>query len=275
LKVIKMNAVIGNIVTVIQARMKSTRLPNKVFLSLAGKPLLVRMVERVKASKLTGTVLVATTTDQEDDIIYNLCKSEGINVFRGHPTDLLDRHYRAGLKYDADAVVKIPSDCPLIDPLIITRVLKFFIENQEKFDFVSNLHPATYPDGSDVEIMTMDAIRNAWKSAKLPFEREHTTPYIWENPEKFRIGNVVWETGADYSMTHRFTIDYEEDYLFIKSVYDELYHENPNFGINDILYLLQLRPNLKEINGKYSGVNWYRHHLPNLRTILPQHTKII
>lgn len=255
--------------------MKSTRLPNKVFLSLAGKPLLIRMVERVKASKLAGTVIVATTTEPEDDQIYNLCKAEKINVFRGHPTDLLDRHYKAGLKYDADALVKIPSDCPLIDPLIITKVLKYFIENQEKVDFVSNLHPATYPEGNDVEIMTMDALKKAWKSAKLFFEREHTTPYIWEHPERFRIGNVVWETGADYSMTHRFTIDYEEDYLFIKNVYDELYHENPNFGINDILYLLELRPHLKEINGKYNGLNWDRQQLPKLKTILPQHTKTI
>ncbi len=266
---------IGNIVTIIQARMKSTRLPNKVYLSLAGKPLLTRMVERVKASKLTGTVVVATTTDPEDDRIYELCRNEGMNVFRGHPTDLLDRHYKAGLKYDADAVVKIPSDCPLIDPNVINRVLKYFIENQNKYDFVSNLHPATYPDGNDVEVIEKEALKSAWKSAKLPFEREHTTPYIWENPEEFRIGNVSWETGLDYSMTHRFTIDYEEDYIFIKNVYDELYNVNPLFGINDILYLIQSKPHLKEINNKYNGVNRYRHYLPELKTILPQQTRTI
>ncbi len=264
-----MNGLIGNIVTVIQARMKSTKLPNKVFLSLAGKPLLVRLIERVKLSKLTGTIVVATTTDPEDDQIYTLCKDEGINVFRGHPTDLLDRHYKAGLKYDADAIVKIPSDCPLIDPSAISKVLKFFVDNQYIYDFVSNLHPATYPNGNDVEVMKMNSLKSAWKSAKLPFEREHTTPYIWENPENFRIGNVVWETGQDYSMSHRFSIDYEEDYFFIKNIYDELYNTNPNFGVNDILYLLQLKPHLKDINSKYNGVNRYRLHRQELKSIFP------
>jgi len=255
--------------------MKSARLPKKVIMSLAGKPLLIRMYERVAASRLTGTVVVATTTDKEDDKIYNLCKSEGINVFRGHPMDLLDRHYRVGLKYDADAVVKIPSDCPLIDPSVISRVLKYYIDKQNRYDFVSNLHPPTYPDGNDIEVMRMDVLRSAWKSAKLPFEREQTTPYIWKNPEKFRIGNVVWEAGLDYSMTHRFTIDYEEDYFFIKSVYDELYNSNPYFGINDILYLLQMKPHIKEINSKYYGVNRCRHHIHDLKTIYPEQTRII
>ncbi len=270
-----MNGLIGNIVTVIQAKMKSTRLPNKVMLSLAGKPLLLRMVERVKSSKLSGTVVVATTTDSDDDQIYSLCKDEGINVFRGHPSDLLDRHYKAGLKYDADAVVKIPSVCPLIDPAVITRVLKYFIDNQDKYDFVSNLHPATYPDGNDAEVIRMDSLRSAWKSAKLTVERELTTPYIWGNPEKFRIGNIVWEAGLDYSMTYRFKIDYEEDYFFIKSIYDELYNINPLFGVNDVLYLLQLKPHLNEINSKYIGINRHRHHLHELKSVFPKQTRII
>ncbi len=270
-----MDNLVNNIVTVIQARMNSSRLPHKVIMSLAGKPLLIRMVERVKASKLAGAVVVATTTESADDKIVELCNSEGINVFRGHPTNLLDRHYKVGLKYDADVVVKIPSDCPLIDPGVITKVLKHYIDNQDVFDFVSNLHPATYPDGNDVEVIKMNALKIAWQNARLPFEREHTTPYIWENPDMFKIGNVTWETGLDYSMTHRFTIDYEEDYIFIKTIYDELYKNNPRFGLTDILYLLQLKPHLKDINFKYNGVNWYRHHLKELRTIMPEQTRII
>lgn len=264
-----------HIVTVVQARMGSTRLPFKVMMSLEGKPLLQRMVERVMAAGLAGTVVVATTTDQSDDPIAALCKSENIPVFRGDPLNLLDRHYRAALEYNADAVIKIPSDCPLIDPQVIDRVIRYYLNNCDYFDFVSNLHPPTYPDGNDVEIMSMDAIRKAHQHASRRLELEHTTPYIWENPHLFRIGNVYWETGLDYSMTHRWTIDYEEDYLFIKLVYDELFKENPLFTLFDILQLLEKKPKLKKINDKYNGVNWYRNHLGELRTINSSQTKIV
>ena len=255
--------------------MNSTRLPHKVIMSLAGKPLLVRMVERVMASPLIGTVVVATTTDYTDDKIYEICKEEGINVFRGHPNDLLDRHYKVGLKYDADAVVKIPSDCPLIDPKIINRVLRYFISNQNRYDFVSNLHPASYPDGNDVEIMNIDTLKSAWKNARRAFEREHTTPYIWENPDLFRIGNIEWETGLNYSMDYRFTIDFEEDYMFIKTIYDELYIQNPLFSVHDIIDLMERKPYLKFINSKYNGVNWYSKHISELKTITMSQTKVI
>ena len=116
---------------------------------------------------------------------------------------------------------------------------------------------------------------SAWINAKRGFEREHTTPYIWENTAKFRIGNVFWETGLDYSMTHRFTVDYKEDYNFIKQVYDELYEVKNNFGLNDILDLLERKPELKKINRMYAGVNWYRNHINELKTISPEQTKNI
>jgi spore coat polysaccharide biosynthesis protein SpsF len=118
-------------------------------------------------------------------------------------------------------------------------------------------------------------LENAWINAKIDFEREHTTPYIWENPDKFRIGNVVWETGLDFSMTHRFTIDYKEDYEFIKRVYDELYEKNSKFSLNDILELLEKKPEIKKINQMYAGVNWYRNHINELKTISPEQTKNI
>ena len=262
------------IVTVIQARLGSTRLPNKIFLPLTGEPLLLRMYERVKYSEVTGTVVIAIPNEPSDDPIEQLCKEKGIPVFRGDTGDLLDRHYKAGLKFNADAVVKIPSDCPLIDPKVITKVINYYLENSDKFDYISNLHPATYPDGNDVEIFSMKALKNGWKNAKKDFEREHTTPYLWENPELFRIGNIKWEKGFDFSMTHRWTIDYYEDYLFIKAVYDELYHKNPFFGIDEILNLISLKPELMKINEMHTGINWYRNHLDELKTISSQQTKM-
>jgi spore coat polysaccharide biosynthesis protein SpsF len=255
--------------------MGSSRLPGKVLLPLAGNPLLLRLYERVASSKYVGEIVIAVTEDDSDNELAVLCQKNNLNFFRGSSVDLLDRHYKTVKKYNADAVVKIPSDCPLIDSDIIDKVILYYINNSDKFDFVSNLHPASYPDGNDVEIMSFDALERAWINAKKNFEREHTTPFIWENPDKFRIGNVLWETGLDYSMTHRFTIDYKEDYEFIKRVYDELYHKNARFGLNDILSLLKEKPEIKKINEMYAGVNWYRNHLNELKTISSKQTRKI
>lgn len=232
-----------------------------------GKSLLYRMVERVQASKLRGTIVVATTTDTFDDPIEVLCNQSNINCFRGHPTDLLDRHYQAALAFEADVVLKIPSDCPLIDPKIIDQVIQVYLDHEGEIDFVSNLHPATYPDGNDVEIMTFSALETAWKESTRPLEREHTTPFIWENPDRFSIINDPWNSGKDYSMSHRWTIDYQEDYDFIKAIYEALYPENPSFSLEDILDLLQKQPEIFKINSHLAGVNWYRNHIDELKTI--------
>ncbi|GMU86335.1 MAG: glycosyl transferase family 2 [Ignavibacteriales bacterium] len=269
------NSSINKIVTVVQARVGSSRLPYKVMLSLAGKPLLLRMLERVRAAKLTGTIVVATTEHPIDDIVVETARREGYEIFRGDENDVLSRHYHAARLFEADTVVKIPSDCPLIDPHIINRVIQFYIDHIGDYDYVSNLHPATFPDGNDVEIFSLSALQRAYKEAVQDFEREHTTPYIWEHPNLFKVGNVCWETGEDFSMTHRFTIDYEEDYLFIRSVYDHLYQRNPMFGLYDILQLLSHEPELLNLNIKFNGVNWYRHHLHQLKTVTPLQTKVI
>jgi len=238
---------------------------------LQNKPLFVRQVERVQAARFSGRVVIATTTCEEDDLIVDICHREGLDCYRGHPQDLLDRHYQAALEFGADTVIKIPSDCPLIDPAIIDHVIGYWLEHD--YDFVSNLHPATWPDGNDVEIMTLPALEKAWRESGRSMEREHTTPYIWEHPEIFRIGNVIMEGGKDYSMTHRFTIDYEADYQLIRAVFDELYPMDRLFGLESILDLLSKRPELFSINADLAGVNWYRHHLGELRTVGAAQTK--
>lgn len=263
------------IATVVQARMSSSRLPFKVMMSLSGKPLLYRQIERINASVLKGTVIVATSEEASDDVIFNFCRAENIPVYRGSLNDLLERHYKAAESMKADIILKIPSDCPLIDPEVINRTVKFFFDNYGKYDYVSNLHPATYPDGNDVEIMEMSALKTALDEAEKTMEREHTTPFIWENPGRFRIGNVEWETGLNFSMTHRWTIDYEEDYVFIKTIYDLLYSPGKIFSMYDILTLLDKKPEIKKINSKYAGVNWYRNHLDELKTISPGQTRQI
>ncbi len=268
-----------NNLIVVQARLGSTRYPGKVLMDLAGEPLIVRLIERIARIKTKARIVVATTTESLDDRLVALCRAAGIPVFRGHPTDLLDRHYQAALEHGAEAVAKIPSDCPLIDPSLIDQVLARFACGDS--DYVSNLHPASYPDGNDVEVMTREALEAAWRETSLPMEREHTTPFIWERPERFRIANVLWDpqpegtSKRDYSMSHRWTLDYPEDYEFIRRVYEELYPVNKAFGLQDILDLLEVKPELQAINARYAGVNWYRHHLGELKTINASQTRII
>ena len=263
------------VVIVVQARMSSTRLPGKILKPILGKTLLSRMIERLQMIRHEATIVIATSDAEQDDIIETEANVIGVPCFRGSLNNCLDRHYHAGKSYDADVVIKIPSDCPLIDPHVIDQVLDFYFEHEGDYDFVSNLHPATWPDGNDVEIMTMDCIEKAWKEASRPLELEHTTPYIWENPDKFRIANVTWPAELDYSMSHRFTIDYPEDYLFINKVYEELYPQKANFSCYDILKLLDEQPEIYQINAKYAGVNWYRNHLDELKTVSEKQTRTL
>ncbi|NWF89864.1 MAG: glycosyltransferase family protein [Ignavibacteriaceae bacterium] len=259
----------------IQARMSSTRLPKKVMLPVCGKPLLYQMYERVIRSQYAGQVVIITSNRKEDDPIESFCVHEGILFYRGHPTDLLDRHYKAAKKFRAKHVVKIPSDCPLIDPRIIDKVIGAYLDGAEQYDYVSNLHPASYPDGNDVEIMNFEALEKAWICANKNYEREHTTPFIWENPNLFKIGNVTWFPNLDYSLSHRWTLDYEEDYLLIRAIYQELYPHKPNFRMDDILELLERKPHLKKINAIHLGKSWYTNHLNELNSINDYKTKYV
>jgi spore coat polysaccharide biosynthesis protein SpsF len=257
----------SKVLIVVQARTQSSRLPGKTLLPLMGKSLLYRMIERLRMIKHKAEIVVATSLSTADDDIENEAICADVAYFRGSMYNLLDRHYETAKKYKADVVLKIPSDCPLIDPAAVDQVLDFYFANEGRYDYVSNLHPATWPDGNDVEIMTMACLHKAWTNARRIFELEHTTPYIWENPDRFRIGNVTMPGGEDLSMSHRFTIDYPDDYKFIVKVFEALYPANPGFGCQDILNLLQDRPDIYLTNAHLAGINWYRHHLDELKTV--------
>jgi len=252
----------GDLVTVIQARTGSSRLPGKVLLPLGRSTVLERMLERVTAARLVGTVVIATTTEPADEEIVALAGRAGVPCFQGHPTDLLDRHYAVARALGARHVVKIPSDCPLIDPAVIDRVLGYYLAHA--LDYVSNLHPATYPDGFDVEVMGIDALATAWEEARRPFEREHTTPFLWNQPERFRIGNVTWETGEHCAMSHRVVLDFVEDYEVIRRVDDCLGDLRPRYTVRDVRRFLDLHPEVAALNDRHRGVSWYQRHLDEL-----------
>ncbi len=261
----------ASIAVVVQARMGSSRLPGKVALPVSGAPLLVRMAERVLAARTPFELVVATSVLPEDDTIVELVRPLGVRVFRGHPLDCLERHLCAGRAAGADLIAKIPSDCPLIDPAVIDEVLGVALEGG--VDFVSNIHPPSWPDGNDVEVFPTELLALADREARRPLEREHTTPFFWEQPERFKTKNVRWASGRDLSMTHRFTIDYPDDYLFVRAVYGALFAGGRVFGLEEILGLLDECPAIHALNAHYAGVNWYRHHLGELETITSTMTR--
>jgi spore coat polysaccharide biosynthesis protein SpsF len=255
---------VSGVVTIVQARTGSTRLPGKVMLPLGNGTVLSVLLSRVCAAQLAGTVVVATTTSPADDVIAAIARESGVGCYRGHPTDLLDRHYQAAVAHNATYVVKIPSDCPLIDPAVIDAVIGTFLARSPELDYASNLHPPSHPDGNDVEIMRFGALEIAWCHATQSFEREHTTPYLWNRPDSFRLANIAWEPLRNCAESHRVVLDYPEDYDVIRAVHAGLASTNALYTASDVVRYLDAQPQLMARNAQYRGVHWYRHHLHEL-----------
>lgn len=211
------------------------------------EPLFKRMIERIKSCHLIRTIIVTKSRNEMNDPIRDICEKEKIIVYETEGNQL-DEDYRIAVNYNIDLLMKISLDSPLIDPQIINRYLSYFIENQYHLDYLSNMHPASYPRGNEVEILSFESLKTAWENANSKIERMKSSFYILNNPNKFNVENILWETGYDYSKSHRWNLIYEEDYLFIKKIYAELFNQKPLFGIEDILFLLNQNPYLNLIN---------------------------
>jgi len=244
-----------NIVAIIQARMGSTRLPGKVMMDIMGKPLLWHVVRRVSASQYISKVVVATSLSKKDDLIEEFLKTHGIEFFRGSENDCLDRYYETAKKFKADVVVRITSDCPLICPEIIDKVITEYLEGD--YDYVSNTIFYTYPDGCDVEVFSFTALQRAWKESKDTVEREHVTPYM-RNSRKFRIKNVYNEIPVNPE-EYKWSVDRVEDLIFVREVYNNLFSDDRIFSYEEIMNLLKKNPHLKRINtGAVMNEGYYR-----------------
>jgi spore coat polysaccharide biosynthesis protein SpsF len=226
--------------------MGSTRLPGKVLKDIEGATMLARVVQRLSRSRLINEVLIATTDRAADDAIVEECRRCAVQVFRGDEDDVLDRYFRASQLARAEVVVRITSDCPLIDPGVTDKTIAAFLnpQGQAMPDYASNVVVRTYPRGLDTEVMTAQALERCWRAANQPYERTHVTPYIYEHPGEFKILSVTGE--ADFSR-HRWTVDTPEDLEFVRAIYAR-FKSRDDFREADILALLEHEPELMELN---------------------------
>lgn len=244
--------------------MGSSRLPGKVLMKILGDSILSIELKRAARCRLVDEICVITSTSDEDSQIVQECIRNGFNFFRGSEHDLLDRHYQCALHYKADIILKVPSDCPFMDPYLIDLAISKF--KQSEVDYLSNYHPPSFPDGLDVEVFSINALQRAWENAVKPHEREHTTPFIWDNESKFKIGNFANPYGNMF-MTHRWCLDYIEDYRFISKVFELLPTIYASY--NEILNTVDGMSDELIVNSHLNGVNWYRNSARELRTVGP------
>ena len=232
------------VIAIIQAHMGSTRLPGKVLLDLAGEPVLARCVNRARRAQTLDEVVVATTTKPADEVIVELCVERGWPCFRGSEEDVLDRYYRAAIAHQANVVVRITSDCPLIEPEVVDRVVQEFLERQPWVDYACNVLPRrTFPRGLDTEVMRFATLERAWREDLNPAWREHVTPYIQRHPDLFHIHGITNE--VDYSYM-RWTVDTSQDLAFVRRIYDHFGHDR--FSWREVLVALAEHPEWLRIN---------------------------
>lgn len=227
---------------IIQARTGSKRLPKKVLSKIQGRTMIWHVINRTKLSKMTQQIILATTKNYEDKKLLDMANNCDIFSYIGKSRDVLSRFYDCAKFFDADPIIRITGDCPMIDPKLIDKMIRFYLKN--KFDYVSNTIIPTYPDGLDIEVFSFKTLEKSMKNAKLNSEREHVTSYIKNNPKKFHLYN--YRNKIDLSNL-RWTVDEEKDLKLIKMIYSKM-KPKLYFTTEDILNLLKKNPNLSRIN---------------------------
>lgn len=243
---------------IIQARMNSSRLPNKVMMSVLGRPLLGWMLERVTAARQVDAIVIATTSNRCDDEIAEFSDFIGCKVFRGSEDDVLDRYYQAACMVTPDAVIRLTADCPLIDPRVIDTVVTAY--SAGGFEFVSNTEPlpSSWPDGMDVSIFSFDALEKSWREARKPSEREHVTFHFWNNPHVYRCKRL--EYAKNYG-DYRLTVDYKEDFELLEAIIRHFGERDRSVisqvSMEQIISFLDANPDISVINKKHvRGAGW-------------------
>jgi spore coat polysaccharide biosynthesis protein SpsF len=232
---------------IIQVRMNSSRLPGKVMLKVQNKSLLEHMILRIKHCKTVNKIIIATSTEESDDVIEKFCRENQIDYHRGSENDVLERYYESAKKFSLSTIVRLTGDTPLIDPLVIDKVVNYY--QQSSFYYVSNIFPLprTYPDGYNVEVFSFTVLQKTHLEAKRPSDREHVTNFITMQSNLFSIGKVDYE--KDISK-FRLNLDYYEDYLLIEQIFNHLYTEQQMFHLADIIKFLEENHDIFNLNSK-------------------------
>lgn len=227
--------------------MTSTRMPGKILRPILGKPMLERLIERLRRARRLDDVWVATTTNAEDDPTEELARRLRAGCFRGSEFDVLDRVLNAAHAAHADLIVEITGDCPLIDPTVVDQLVETYFANQ--YDYVSNVLHRTYPVGLDTQIFSTRVLERVAGSTNDPVDREHVSIYIYEHPELFSLHNVAsgLPDGEELGRM-RLTVDTPEDFALVEAIFEELYPSKPDFALPDVLELLRRRPELLSLN---------------------------
>ncbi|MCY9692370.1 glycosyltransferase family protein [Paenibacillus alginolyticus] len=231
-------------VAIIQARMGSTRLPGKVLLQLVDRTVLEHVINRVRGVQEIDDIVIATTDDAQDDPIQLEAEKLGVSVYRGSEQDVLARYYEAACVSKAEAIVRITSDCPVLDIDVTSQVIRSFCSAEA--DYTSNCLERSFPRGLDTEVFTFSSLQEAYHHAKEAYEREHVTPYLYLNPQRFRLSSFV--NDQDLS-NYRWTLDTIEDWKLIQMIYEKLYSPSRIFSWSEVLDLYKQHPELADING--------------------------
>ena len=232
---------------IIQARMTSTRLPGKVLMDIEGKPMLWHVVNRLKFSEKLDDIILAIPNTKKNNILEKFAKDNKVKYFRGSEEDVLSRYYKTAKKFKCDLIVRITSDCPLIDPQIVDLVIEKHLKLNA--DYTSNTLKRTFPRGLGVEVFNFKVLKKAQKEAKEDYQREHVTPYIYKNPEIFKIQNIKAERRLRY-LEIRLTVDTKKDLRLIREIYKRLYKPKKIFYTEEIINLLNNHKELVRINEK-------------------------
>lgn len=235
------------VAAILQARTSSTRLPGKVLADVAGAPMIVRQIERIRLARMLDALIVATSVDSSDDELARVVESMGVPLVRGNLDDVLDRYAQAWRGVQAQHVVRLTGDCPLVDPDVIDVIVGHHLVSRA--DYTTNAFEPTFPDGLDVEVIRAQVLLTAAQEAQKKYEREHVTPFIFERPQRFRI--VHYKGPVDLSGL-RWTVDEPEDLVFVRAVFDALHSDNPQFRMHHVLKLLAARPELSELNTRFT-----------------------
>lgn len=233
------------IVAIVEARLGSSRLPGKVLLEAAGKPLLSHLVSRLRAVPSIDEIVIATTVNRRDNQLVDFALREGISVFRGDEEDVMSRVLGAAEKLEADLLVNITGDCPLLDPVITEQVIRLFLNND--CDYATNGHVRTFPGGYAVQVYTIDTLQRSYKMTIDPLEREHVTLHIRRNPEIFKHIYLPAPPNLHWPELN-LALDEESDYILLCKIFEYFKDSKPDFGCLDVVTLLNNTPNWLEIN---------------------------